>query len=460
MAALDAIIIGTGQAGPSLAGVLAAEGKRIAVVERKRFGGTCVNTGCIPTKTLVASARAAWVVRNAGQFGIQIGSTGQADFKVDMKAVRARKDSVAGKSEEGVRQSLQQLQNCRVVEGHARFTGPHSIAVNGETLEALEIFINTGGRAVIPEIPGLDQVPYWTNSGMVDVDFLPEHLLIIGGSYIALEFAQMYARFGSKVTVMERGPHLLPREDSDIVKAVVQILEDEGIQVVTGAEGLAVSKMAAGPEQIQVTWHGGQVSGSHLLLATGRRPNTDDLGLEAAGIETGEHGYIEVDDELRSSVPGVWALGDCNGKGAWTHTSYNDYEIVAANRKRPGSRRVSDRIQAYNVYIDPPLARAGLSETEVRHAGTAALMAIRPMTKVGRAAEKGETKGFLKILVDANSHAILGASLLGVECDEVIHCILDTMYARAPYQILQRAMHIHPTVSELIPTLLGDLKPL
>ena len=455
-AALDAIIIGTGQAGPSLASVLAAEGKKIAVIERKRFGGTCVNTGCIPTKTLVASARAAWVVRNAGQFGIQIGPATGPDVKVDMKAVKARKDSVAGKSERAVRQSLLQLQNCRVVEGHARFTGPHSVSVNGEIFEAPEIFLNTGGRADIPEIPGLDQVPYWTNSGMVDVDFLPEHLLIIGGSYIALEFAQMYARFGSKVTVLERGPHLLPKEDGDIVKAVVQILEDEGIRVVTGAEGLAISKQ----KELLVTWHGGQASASHLLLAAGRRPNTDDLGLEAAGIKTGEHGYIEVDDELRSSVPGVWALGDCNGKGAWTHTSYNDYEIVAANRKQPGSRRVSDRIQAYNVYIDPPLARAGLSETEVRHAGTAALMATRLMTKVGRAAEKGETKGFLKILVDAASHQILGASLLGVECDEVIHCILDTMYAKAPYQTLQRAMHIHPTVSELIPTLLGDLKPL
>ena len=446
----DAIIIGTGQAGPPLAQVLAEDGRTIAVIERKRFGGTCVNTGCIPTKTLVASARAAWVARHASEFGVEIAG----GVQVDMKKVRARKNAVAGPAEAGVRESLEQLKGCRIIQGHARFTGPHAVEVNGEMFEAPQIFINTGGRAAVPPLPGLKDIPYLTNSGMVDVDFLPEHLLILGGSYIALEFAQMYARFGSRVTVIERAPRLLSREDHDISEGVREILETDGVRVVTGAEEITVEK------GIRIHWHGGEASGSHLLVALGRKPNTDNLGVEAAGVRMDRRGYIEVDDELRTNVEGTWAMGDCNGRGAWTHTSYNDYEIIAANRKVPGSRRVSDRIQAYNVYIDPPLGRAGMSETDVRKSGKRALMAIRPMTKVGRANEKGETKGFLKVLVDADSHQILGACLLGVECDEVIHCILDTMYAKAPYETLQQAMHIHPTVSELIPTLLGDLKPL
>jgi pyruvate/2-oxoglutarate dehydrogenase complex dihydrolipoamide dehydrogenase (E3) component len=446
----DAIIIGTGQAGPSLAQSLSAEGLSVAIIERKRFGGTCVNTGCIPTKTLIASARAAWVARNAERYGIQIPGT----VSVDMKKVNARKNDVAGQSERAVRKGLVELKGCQVFESHARFIGPQTIDVAGQVLAAPLIYINTGARASIPPIPGLDSVPYLTNSGMVDVDILPEHLLILGGSYVALEFAQMYARFGSQVTIVERAPRLLFREDHDISDAVREILEAENIRVVTGAEDIVCE---SGPT---LRWKGGEAQGSHLLLALGRVPNTDDLGVEAAGLKLDSHGYIQVDDELRTNIPGIWALGDANGKGAWTHTSYNDFEIVAANRKQAGSRRVSDRILAYNVYIDPPLARCGLSESAVRKTGKPALMAVRPMTKVGRAIEKGETKGFLKVLVDAQSHLILGASLLGVECDEVVHCILDTMYANAPYQTLQNAMHIHPTVSELIPTLLGDLKPL
>ncbi len=446
----DAIIIGTGQAGPSLAQELCAGGRKVAIIERNRIGGTCVNTGCIPTKTLIASARNAWVARHAEDWGVEI----DGPIRVDMKKVQARKDAVAGKSESGVRRMLESMDGCRLIFGHGRFTSPHSVEVNGEVIESPEIYINVGGRASIPDIPGLDQVPYWTNSGMVDVDFLPKHLLVLGGSYIGLEFAQMYARFGSEVTVIERGSRLLSHEDTDITDAMRRILEDEGIRVVTGAKNLAIQP------GIQVTWAGGQASGSHLLVALGRTPNTDDLGVETAGLKLDPQGHVEVDDELRTNVPGIWALGDCNGKGAWTHTSYNDYEIVAANRKNPGSRHVSDRITAFNVYTDPPLGRCGMSETEVRKSGRKALMAIRPMTKVGRAVEKGESKGFLKIMVDAESGQILGACLLGVECDEVIHCILDTMYAKAPYQMLLNAMHIHPTVSELILTLLRDLKPL
>ena len=446
----DAIVIGTGQSGPPLAFAIAAEGKQVAIIERKRFGGTCVNTGCIPTKALVACARTAWVARRAAEYGVEIAGP----ISVDMKKVKARKDFVAGQSETAVHRGLVELKGCRVIEGHGRFTGPHTVEVNGETLEAPEIYIDVGARATVPAIPGLDQVPYFTNSGMVDVDFLPEHLVILGGSYIGLEFGQMYARFGSKVTIIERAAHLLSHEDRDITDAVRKILEDEGIEVVTGAEEIAVEP------GIRVTWKGGEVTGSHLLVALGRTPNTDDLGVEAAGLKLDQHGFIEVDGELRTHVEGIWATGDCNGKGAWTHTSYNDYEIVAENRKEPDSRHVSDRITAYNVYIDPPLGRAGMTEDQVRKSGRKALMATRPMTKVGRAFEKGETKGFLKILVDADSHEILGASLLGIECDEVIHCILDTMYSKGTYLTLLRAMHIHPTVSELVLTLLRDLKPL
>ena len=426
---------------------------RIAIVERKCFGGTCVNTGCIPTKTLIASARTAWVARRAADYGVEIAGS----VRVDMKKVKARKDRVAGESETSTQKMLTDLENCRVIQGHARLTGSNLVTVNGEELEAPKIFLNVGARAATPRIPGLDDVPYLTNSGMVDVDYLPEHLLILGGSYIGLEFGQMYRRFGSQITIFERGAELLSKEDEDIEHGVREILENEDIRIVTGAEELRITRAG---DRIGVHSKEGEAFGSHLLLAVGRTPNTGDLGLESAGIKQDKHGYIEVDDALQTTAPGVWALGDCNGKGAFTHTSYNDYEIVAANLLDGGTRRVTDRIEAYNVYIDPPLARIGMSEKQVRASGRKALIATRPMTKVGRANEKGETQGFLKVMVDAESHLILGACLLGVECDEVVHCLLDVMYAKSPYETIQRAVHIHPTVSELIPTLLGDLKPL
>ena len=449
----DALIIGTGQAGPSLAHRFAGAGMQVVVFERKRFGGTCVNTGCIPTKTLVASAKAAWFARHAADYGVVVDNP----VHVDMKKVRARKDDVAGQSERGVRDGLKQLKNCRVVEGHARFVASHQVEQGGEVFEAPRIFLNVGARATIPAIPGLDQISYLTNTGMVDLDVLPERLLILGGSYVGLEFGQMYRRFGSEVTIIERSPNILSREDADISAGVCEVLEKEGIRVITGAHVIAV-KQAGG--EITVSWQGGEAQGSDLLLAVGRVPNTDDLGLEAAGIRKDKRGYIQVNDELETNVPGVWALGDCNGKGAFTHTSYNDYEIVAANLLDGASRRLSDRITAYNVYVDPPVARIGMSEKEVRASGLKALIATRPMTRVGRAVEKGETAGFLKVMVDAETRRILGACLLGVECDEVVHCLLDVMYAKAPCDVILRAVHIHPTVSELIPTLLGDLKPL
>lgn len=451
----DAIVIGTGQAGPALATKLAGAGMNVAIVERKLFGGTCVNNGCIPTKTLVASARVAHMAKRAAEFGISI----EAAVKTDMKAVKARKDAVVRKSNSGVEGWLKNTKNLTVIEGHAKFLAPHTVGVNGASLEAEKIFINVGGRAVVP--PDFETVPYLTNSSIMEVDFLPEHLIVAGGSYIGLEFAQMYRRFGSKVTVIQRGPRLIEREDEDVSAAVKTILENEGIEIQLDAECLRAEKRrdsivatigcAAGPRE---------VSGSHLLLAVGRQPNTQDLGLDRAGIETDERGYIKVDDRLRTNVAGVWALGDCNGKGAFTHTAYNDYEIAAANLLDNDPRRVSDRITAYALYIDPPLGRAGMTEAQVRAAGGKALIGTRPMTRVGRAVERSETQGFMKVLVDAATLEILGASILGIGGDEVIHAILDVMYAKRPYTVIQRAMHIHPTVSELVPTLLGELKPL
>ncbi len=453
----DAIIIGTGQAGPSLAARLANAGQKVAIVERKLFGGTCINTGCIPTKTMIASAYAAHMVRRAADFGIAaVGAV-----TVDMKAVKARKDAIAGKSRTAVEGWLKNLANCTVYEGHARFESPNVVDVAGAKLTAARIFINVGGRALIPAMPGLDQAPYLTNSSMMQVDFLPRHLIIVGGSYIGLEFAQMFRRFGSEVTIIEKGPRLIAREDEDVSACIKEILEAVGIQIRLNAECIAVSKRGNEIVAGAVCKQGApEVSGSHLLMAVGRRPNTGDLGLENAGVSTDERGYIEVDDQLRTSAPGIWALGDCNGKGGFTHTSYNDFEIVAANLLDNDPRRVSDRIKAYALYIDPPLGRVGMTEAEVRRSGRKALLATRPMTKVGRAVEKGESLGFMKIMVDAETKLILGAAILGLNGDEVIHSILDVMYAKAPYTVIQRAMHIHPTVSELVPTMLADLKPL
>jgi len=452
----DAIIIGTGQAGPFLAVRLAGTGMNVAIIERKLFGGTCVNTGCIPTKTLVASAYAAHMARRAADFGVEAGPV-----SVDMKRVKARKDAISAKSRTGVEGMLRGTKNVTVYQGSARFESAREVSVGAARLTAERIFINVGGRAVIPDLPGLADVSYLTNSSMMDVDFLPQHLVIVGGSYVGLEFAQMYRRFGSEVTIVEMGPRLVHREDEDVSAAIRAILEAEGIRVYLGAECISVSKQAGGIGLgVSCSEVLPDIVGSHLLLAVGRRQNTDDLGLENAGVAVDHHGYITVDDALATNVPGIWALGDCNGHGGFTHTSYNDYEIAAANLLDHDPRRISDRIMAYGLYIDPPLGRVGMTENEVRKSGRRALIGSRAMTRVGRAVEKGETQGFMKILVDAGSREILGASILGTGGDEAIHCILDTMYAKAPYTVVQRAVHIHPTVSELIPTMLGDLKPL
>ncbi len=458
MKKFDAIIIGTGQAGPSLSARLAGEGMKVAVIERKLFHGTCVNTGCVPTKTLVASARAAYVARRAADFGVMI----DGPIKIDMKKVKDRKDDIVGRTNHEVPEWMQKIDNLTVFKGHARFEGPHTISIGDETLESDKIFINVGGRAFVPpNMSGIDEVEYLTNSSMMAIDFIPEHLIIIGGSYIGLEFAQMYRRFGSEVTIVEMGARLIQRDDEDVSAAVKEILENEGVNFRFNAECIGLQKQGD-KVAVGVDCKKGppEVIGSHVLLAVGRVPNTHDLGLDKAGIETDKRGYVVVDDQLRTNVAGVWALGDCHGKGAFTHTSYNDFEIVAANLLDDDPRRLSDRILCYGLFIDPPLGRAGLTEAQVRESGKKALIGKMAMSKISRAKEKGETQGFMKILIDAETKLILGAAILGIGGDEVIHVILDVMYAKKPYTLIQRAVHIHPTVSELIPTMLGSLKPL
>jgi pyruvate/2-oxoglutarate dehydrogenase complex dihydrolipoamide dehydrogenase (E3) component len=457
MAQYDAIVIGTGQAGPSLALRLAGAGMKVAVAERKLVGGTCVNTGCTPTKTLVASAYAAQLARRSGEYGVVL----DGPVAVDMRRVKARADGVVAASRDGLTAALEAAANLRLCRGHARFVGPHEVEIAGERLSASRIFVNVGGRALVPPFPGLAAVPYLTNASMMDVDFLPRHLVIVGGGYIGLEFGQMFRRFGSAVTLVEMGPRLCGHEDEDVSAAVGEIVESEGVALRLNAKCIGLGK--AGDDIVAgVDCREGapEVAGSHLLLAVGRRPNTDDLGLDRAGVRCDARGHIVVDDTLATNVPGVWALGDCNGRGAFTHTAYNDFEIVAANLLEGGRRRVSDRISAYALYTDPPLGRAGMTEAEARRSGRRVLIGRRPMTRVARAVEKGETRGFMKILADADTEEILGAAVLGPGGDEAIHCVLDLMYAKAPYTVMRRAMHIHPTVSELLPTILGELQPL
>ena len=453
----DAIVIGTGQAGPTLTSRLASTGMRVAVIERDSFGGTCVNYGCMPTKALIASARAAWMAKSASEYGVQI----DGSIHVDMQAVKARKDVIVRTSSQGLETWLKGMENVTVIEGDAHFTGLRTVEADGQLLKADKIFLNVGARSRVPSLPGLEKVDYLTSSSMMDIDFLPEHLVIVGGSYIGLEFGQMYRRFGSRVTIVEMGPRVIGREDPDISQAIAEILENEGIDLRTSAECVAL-KSESGRVIVNTDCNGVRehVEGSHVLLAVGRIPNTDTLNLDATGLEIDERGYIRVDDQLRTNVPGIWALGDCNGLGAFTHTAYNDYEIVAANLLDEDPRRVSDRISCYGLFVDPPLGRIGMTEDQALATQRKILIGKRPMTKVGRAVEKGETQGFMKVLIDADSERILGAAILGVGGDEVVHGMLALMYAKQPYTVISRAVQIHPTVSELVPTMLQDLREL
>jgi pyruvate/2-oxoglutarate dehydrogenase complex dihydrolipoamide dehydrogenase (E3) component len=453
----DAIVIGAGQAGPALAARLDAEGLKTAIIERKLLGGTCVNVGCIPTKTLVGSARAIHMARRGAEYGFSAG-----ELRVNMKAVKARKDGVVKQSSDGVASWIRGMKNVTLIQGQARFTGPRTIDVGGKrSLQAERIFLNVGGRALVPDIPGIDDVPYLTNSTILALDGVPEHLVIVGGSYIGLEFAQIYRRFGAKVTVVEKFDKLLPREDEDVTAEIRAILEREGVAIHIGADRMAFSQAG---DRVCVRFEAGgtksEVQASHVLLAVGRVPNTQDLGLREAGIAADARGYITVDEQCRTSAEGVWCMGDANGRGAFTHTSWNDYEIVAANLFDNDARRISDRIPCYALFIDPPLGRVGMNEAEARKSGRRLLAGKMPMTRVGRAREMGETQGFMKVLADADSKELLGAAILGLNGDEIVHSLLDVMYAKKPYTTVQRAVHIHPTVTELVPTLLGNLKPM
>jgi pyruvate/2-oxoglutarate dehydrogenase complex dihydrolipoamide dehydrogenase (E3) component len=452
----DAIIIGAGQAGPPLAGRLTNAGMKVALVERKLFGGTCVNTGCMPTKTLVASAYAAHLARRAADFGIVL----NGGVQIDMARVKARADTVSANARAGLEKWLRGMPGCTVMQGQAQFEAPDTIRVGQERLTAPRFFINVGGRAVVPDMPGIREVPYLTNTSMLALDRVPQHLVVVGGSYVGLEFAQMYRRFGADVTIVEKAPRLIAREDEDVSETVRNVLEGEGITVRTGAECISLAPHEQGVA-VSVDCLDGppEAIGSHVLLAVGRRPNTDDLALHRAGVATDERGYIPVDEGLATSVPGIWALGDCNGRGAFTHTAYNDFEIVAANLLDGAHRELRERIPAYALYIDPPLGRVGMTEAQARASGRPLMMGKRPMSRVGRAVEKSETQGFMKVVVDAETQKILGAAILGTGGDEAIHGVLDMMNAGVSYDVLQRAVPIHPTVSELLPTLLGEMQP-
>src|SRR6266853_207293 len=441
---------------PALAERLAKAGMRVAIIERGKFGGTCVNNGCTPTKTLVASAYVARLARRAAEYGVDI----SGPVKVDPVRVKARKDALVQRSTRGLEKWLRSLENVTVYAGHARFLDPHTVRVGTETLNAKRIFINVGGRPFVPKMPGLDRVPYLTNESMMDIDFLPEHLIVVGGSYVGLEFGQMYRRFGSRVTIVEMGPRLTGREDPEVSDALRDILAAEDIEIRLSAKCVSFQRVQDGVRaRVDCKDGAPEVSGTHVLLAVGRVPNTDDLGLKEAGIEVDARGYLKVAETLKTSADNVHALGDCNGRGAFTHTASNDYEIVADNLLRGASRTVSDRIPIYALFIDPPLGRLGLTENEARRAGHRILIARTPMTDVPRAREKGETQGFMKILVDADSKRILGASILGVGGDETVHSLVDAMYGQLPYTVVMHGVRIHPTVSELIPTALSELQP-
>ena len=452
----DALIVGTGQAGPALAARLAGEGMKVAVVERDKFGGTCVNDGCTPTKAMVASAYAAHLARRAADYGVQL----DGSPRMDMKRVKARKDQIVRKSTEGVEKWMRGLKAATVFKGHARFVDDARMQVGSDTLEAERIFLNVGGRPSIPKMPGIDSVPFLTNTSMMDVDFVPPHLVVVGGSYIGLEFAQVFRRFGSEVTVVEMGPRLVGREDEDVSLAIQEFLEAEGVRLALNAKCLNLRKEPDGVSLgLECDEAAPVARGSHVLLAVGRVPNTDDLGLDKAGIKADARGFIEVDEGLRTTNPRVWALGDCNGKGAFTHTAYNDYEIVADNLLANAGRKHTDRVPVYALYTDPPLGRVGMNEAEIRKAGIKARFGKYPMMRVGRAVEKGETRGFIKIHVEESSGRILGAAILGTGGDEAVHSLIEAVYARLPHAELQRHVRIHPTVSELFPTALESLQP-
>jgi pyruvate/2-oxoglutarate dehydrogenase complex dihydrolipoamide dehydrogenase (E3) component len=436
---------------------LGAAGRTVCIVERAQFGGTCVNYGCTPTKTLVASACAAHAARAAGAYGVDV----PAGVKVDMRRVKARKDKVVADASGRLEKWLRGSENVTVVQGEARFTGPRTVAVGGESLSAAMIFINVGARSAKPLFPVEEGVAILTAETMMEVDFLPEHLLVVGGSYVGLEFGQMFRRFGSRVTVIEMAPRLIAREDPDVSDAIREIVEGEGVEVRIDAKCLALKRTGAGIlATAECREDAPGIEGSHVLVATGRTPNTDGLGLEHAGIAPDKRGYIPVGEDLQTEAAGIYALGDCNGRGGFTHTAYNDYEVVADNLLEGARRKVSDRVPIYALFTDPPLGRIGMTIEQARATGARLLVGKRPMTKVARAVEKGDTRGFMKAIVDAKSRQILGAAVLGTGGDEAVQTLVDAMTNGLTAEQVIRGVRIHPTVAELVPTILGELAPL
>ncbi len=450
----DAIIIGSGQAGTPLVFKLASQGQKVAFIEKEHFGGTCLNVGCTPTKTYVASARRMWDAQHGEELGIEI----PVGAKANLQKIKARKDVLIKKSVDGIAQGVEKNENITFFKGEARFEDKKIVAVNNELLTADEIYINVGGSAFVPN--GYEDIPYLTNQSILELEELPEHLVVIGGSYIGLEFGQMFARLGSKVTIIEQGNSIIGREDEETSQTIQQIMEEEDVDFRLGAECLAANKNGNGGISARINCSKDgmiEIKGSHLLLAVGRRPNTSNLQLEKTGVKTNDRGFIEVNDYLETNVKGIYALGDCNGKGSFTHTAYNDYEIIAENKFEGKNRKVSDRITTYGLYVDPPLGRVGITKKEALQKGLDVLIGHRPFSRIARAKEKGETKGYMSVVVDAKTKKILGATVLGIGGDEIISGIINIMNADKSYEVIRDSVQPHPTVSELIPTMLESL---
>ncbi|MFV8271149.1 mercuric reductase [Flavobacterium sp. GT2N3] len=449
MKEFDFIIIGSGQAGVPLAFSLSKKGT-VALIEKSFIGGTCVNTGCVPTKAYVASARRIWDSLHGEEMGIEI----PAGAKANLEKIKARKEILVNTSREGIEKSIAENDKITLFRGEAYFISNYQIEVDDCKINAKQIFINVGARAIIPK--EYLKVDYLTNVDILQLTKLPEHLIIIGGSYIGLEFGQMFKRFGSKVTIIESGDRLISKEDENVSKAIAEILQEEQITIECNAKELSVSQ---NDKLISVKINGTnkEISGTHILLAIGRLPNTDTLHVKNTSIICDEKGYITVDNYCKTNVEGIFAIGDCNGKGAFTHTSYNDFQIVEDYVLGAKKRKISDRIITYGLFIDPPLGRVGMTKKEAKEKGFSVLIGHRSMDKVGRAKEKGETKGFMEAVIDAETNQFLGACVLGVGGDEIISGITNLMYAEQPYTVLRDAIHLHPTVSELIPTMLENL---
>ena len=455
----DAIVIGTGQAGKPLAGDLAEAGQRTAIVERDRVGGTCVVRGCTPTKTMWASARVAHLARRAADYGVEVGNV-----QVDMETVRRRKRDIVDDWVAGSRRGLEKHDEIELIFGDARFTGGREVTIDLEDggvrrLTADRVFINTGARPVVPPIPGLEEVDFLDSTSVMELGEVPEHLLVLGGGFIGLEFGQMFRRFGADVTVIDKAPRLAPREDEDVCGALAEIFEEDGIRVMTGSEARAAETTDEGGVRLRVEGPGGteEVAGSHLLVAAGRRPNSDGLGLEAAGVATDDRGHVEVDGRLETSAEGVWALGDVTGRPPFTHTAYDDYRIVRDNLLEGADRTDEDRILTYTVFTDPQLGRVGLTEREARERGRDVRVAKLPMSGVARAIEMDETRGFMKAVVDGETDRILGAAVLGVEGGEVVSALKVAMMGDLPWTALREAVLPHPTLAESLNNLFMTL---